>query len=144
MNSDNRKEVDFVLVRTMTPREVVRLLLDRFPQDRNLVCPDYAPSDDPFGAYDRFARLVIERSGDSTFIQLVALFIDELAMSKDWLVDNVLRASLLEGIANNGKVARIISRHLSPHSRNILHQVESDFYGRHQMDDESPGKSNLM
>ncbi len=144
MSSDDKKKVDFVLVRTMTPREVVRLLLDRFPNDRGVVCPDEDSLDYPFAAYDRFARLVIERSSDPAFIQLVALFIDELAISKDWLVDNVLRASLLEGIADNENVARMISRHLSPHSRSVLHEVESDFYGRHQMDDESPGKSKLM
>jgi len=60
----------------------------------------------------------------------VVFFIDELAQSKDPLVENVLLVSLLEGIAVDARVARTISRNLSPHSRSLLHEVESKIYGR--------------
>jgi hypothetical protein len=137
MSSDEHKAVDFILVRTMTPREVVCLLLNRFPTIRDLVCPNEDSFEDPFRVYDSFARVVIERSNDSGFIQSVALFIDELAKSKDPLTKDVLFASLLEGIADNAQVARMISRKINPHSRSLLHEVESKIYGRAPMGEET-------
>jgi len=130
MNSDNEKAVDFILVRTTTPRELVCLLLDRFAGVRDLVCPDEGCFEDPFRVYDSFAKVVIQRSKDLEFIQSVALFIDELAMSKESLIRDVLFASLLEGIAENEQVARLISRTVGPHSRCLLQEVESKIYKR--------------
>ena len=43
MSSDKDKAVDFLLVLTMTPRQVVTLLLSRYPTMRDLVCPDETP-----------------------------------------------------------------------------------------------------
>jgi hypothetical protein len=142
MSSDEGREVDFVLVRTMTPREVVRLLLDRFPAMRDLVCPDEDCFEDPFHVYDSFARVVIERSNDPGFIQSVVLFIDELAEGKGPLIYEVLMSSLLEGIAENEQVARMIERTMTPHSRSLLHDVESKIYGRAPSADESRDRHN--
>jgi hypothetical protein len=130
MSSDKDREVDFILVRTMTPREVVCLLLNRFPAMRDLVCPDEYCFELPTIVYDSFAKVVIERSGDPGFMQSVVPFIDELAESKDPLINEVLISCLLEGIAENEQVARMISRSISPKSRSLLHEVEINFYGR--------------
>jgi len=130
MSSDQHKTVDFVLVRTMTGRELVCLLLDRFPNVRDLVCPDKDSFEDPFRVYDSFAKMVIQRSNDSGFVQSVVLFIDELAETKGPLVYEVLMSSLLEGIAENEQVARKIERTMTPHSRALLHEVEIKIYGR--------------
>jgi hypothetical protein len=130
MSSDKDREVDFVLVRTMTEREVVCLLLERFPDIRDLVCPDEDCFELPTIVYDSFARIVIQRSADPGFTQSVALFIDELAENKSSLVQEVLIICLLEGLAADEQVARTISRKISPHSRSLLHEVESKFYGR--------------
>ena len=130
MSSDKDQRVDFVLVRTMTPREVVCLLLNRFPTIRDLVCPDEDCFELPTIVYDTFARIVRERSGDPSFLHSVAFFIDELAESKDPLIGDVLVVCLLEGIAENARLARTISRTLSPKSRGLLHEVESKVYGR--------------
>ena len=130
MSSEKDKEVDFVLVRTMTSRELVCLLLDRFPDVRELVCPDEDCFDLSTVVYDSFARIVIQRSNDPEFIQSVVLFIDELAESKGSLVYEVLMSSLLEGIAENPQVARMMSRTMTPHSRSLLQKVETEFYGR--------------
>jgi hypothetical protein len=130
MSSDKDREVDFVLVRTMKDRELVCLLLDRFPNIRDLVCPGEDCFELATIVYDSFARIVIQRSDDPGFIQSVALFIDELAESKGPLIYEVLMSCLLEGIAENEQVARMISRKISPHSRSLLHEVESNFYGR--------------
>lgn len=130
MSSDKDKGVDFILVRTMTPREVVYLLLSRFPTMRDLVCLDEDCFEAPTRVYDSFARIVRERSDDPGFIESVVRFIDELAESKDPLVKEVLLSSLLEGIAENAELARMISRSIIPQSRSLLQEVESKFYGR--------------
>jgi hypothetical protein len=133
MSSDTNKEVNFVLMRTMTPREFVSLLLSRFPATRDLVCPDEGCFEMPSVVYDSFAEIVRERSDDPAFIQSVALFIDDLADKREPLVTEVLLSSLLEGIAVDEQLARMISRIISPQSRSLLHQVESNFYGREPM-----------
>jgi|SRR5215469_1032013 len=130
MSSDKNKEVDFVLVRTMTDREWVCLLLDRFPNVRDLVCPDEDCFELSTIVYDSFARIVIERSDDPGFIQSVVIFIDELAENKSSLVQEVLITCLLEGIAADEQVARMIERTMTPHSRSLLHEVETKIYGR--------------
>lgn len=130
MNSGNDKTVDFVLVPTMSEREVVCLLLNRFPAVRDRVCPDEDYFEWPTIVYDSFATIVLEESDDSTFIQSVAQFIDELAESKDRLIKNVLDASLLESIAADPQFARRISSIISPQSRSRLHDVERKFYLR--------------
>ena len=130
MSLDKDKTVDFVLVRTMTDRELVCLLLDRFPDVRDLVCPDEDCFELSTIVYDSFARIVIQRSDDPGFIQSVVLFIDELAQSKSSLVQEVLITCLLEGIAADEKVARMIERTMTPYSRSLLHEVETKIYGR--------------
>jgi len=130
MSSDENKAVDFVLVRRMTDREVVCLLLDRFPDVRDRVCPEECDLELSTIVYDSFATIVIERADDPGFIQSVAFFIDELAENKDPLVQEVLIICLLEGIAAEEKVARMIERRMTPHSRSLLHEVETKIYGR--------------
>ena len=95
MSSDKDKAVDFLLVPTMTPRQVVSLLLSRYPTMRDLVCPDEHCFEEPTRVYDSFARVVIERSYDLDLIQSVVRFIDELAESNDPLIKDVLISSLL-------------------------------------------------
>jgi len=137
MSSGNDKTVDFVLVPAMSEREVVCLLLNRFPAVRDRVCPDEDYFEWPTIVYDSFATIVLEKSDDSTFIQSVGQFIDELAESKDRLIKNVLDVSLLEGIAADPQFARNISSIISPKSRSRLHEVERKFYGRVPLPEET-------
>ena len=138
MSLDKDKEVDFVLVHRMTDRELVCLLFDRFPNVRDFVCPDEDCFDLSTVVYDSFARIVIQRSGDPAFIQSVVLFIDELAENKSSFVQEVLTSCLLEGIAADEQVARMMERTMTPHSRSLLHEVESKFYGRTPSAEEIP------
>ncbi len=134
MDQDNENTVNFVIVPTMTSRELVCLLLERFPDVRELVCPDQDCFELSTIVYDSFATIVLERVDDPRFIQSVAFFIDELAEKKDRSVQEVLIVCLLEGIAANEKVARKIERTMTPHSRSLLHEVESKIYGRSPKD----------
>ena len=83
----------------MTSRELVCLLLERFPDVREVVC-DEDCFDLSTIVYDSFARIVIQRSDDAGFMQAVGSFIDELAESEGALVREVLTSCLLEGIAS--------------------------------------------
>ena len=83
---------------------------------RDLVCLDEDCFEEPTRVYDSFARIVRERSDDPVFIESVVQFIDELAERKDPLIREVLLSSLLEGIAENAQLARMISRSISPQS----------------------------
>jgi hypothetical protein len=100
------------------------------PNIRDLVCPDEDCFELATIVYDSFARIVIQRSDDPGFIQSVVLFIDELAENKSSLVQEVLITCLLEGIAADEQVARLIERTMTSHSRSLLHEVESKVYGR--------------
>ncbi len=137
MDQDKEKTVNFVIVPTMKEREVVGLLLDRFPDVRERVCPEEYYFELPTVVYDSFATIVIERADDPRFIQSVAFFIDELAENKDRSLHEVLIVCVLEGIAQNEQVARMISRMISPRSRSLLHEVERSFYGRSPQDRET-------
>lgn len=130
MSSDKRKEVDFVIVPTMRSRELVCLLLDRFPDIRDRVCPDEDCFELATIVYDSFSTIVIERAGDPGFLQSVVSFINELAENKSSLVQEVLSSCLLEGIASDEQVARMMERTMTPQSRRLLQEVETTFYGR--------------
>lgn len=140
MSVNEDKTVDFVLVRTMTDRELVSLLLNRFPNVRDLLRLDEDDFDLSTVVFDSFARVVIERSEDPGFLQSVAFFIDELAENKSSLVQEVLITCFLEGIAANEKVARMIELAMTPHSRNLLHEVEAKIYGRTPSAEESTNR----
>lgn len=136
MSPDKDKTINFVIVPTMSSRELVCLLLERFPNVRDLLCLDEDCFDLSTVVYDSFAGIVIQRSDDPEFIQSVGRFIDELAESKGSLVREVLITCLLEGIAADERVARMISRRISQRSRCLLHEVEIGFYGRTPSDED--------
>jgi hypothetical protein len=125
-----KENTDFVLVRTMTSREIVSLLLGRFPAMRELICPDEDYFDLHTCVYDSFAAEVVKRVDDQDFFKSVIQFIDDIADSKDPLLSNVLIVSLLEGIAADPEVARRVSAAADETARGLLRDVERTFYGR--------------
>jgi len=130
MSREKERGIDFVVVRTMTPREVVSLLLGRFPAVRDLVCTDEYCFEEPTRVYDAFAQEVIRRARDREFTTSVVQFIDELAESKDPLIGTVLVISLLEGIAADPGVAKEISAAIGEPAKALLQDVERKIYGR--------------
>lgn len=131
MRLETRKEgVNFIRVRTMTPREVVSLLLSRFPAIRDLICPDQDCLDLPTVVYDSFAAEVIKKADDPDFFESVIRFIDEIAESKDPLLSTVLVIDVLEGIAADPQVARKVSGAISENARALLRDVEMKVYHR--------------
>jgi hypothetical protein len=121
---------NFVLVPTMTPREVVSLLLVRFPAMRDLICPDEDCFNEPTLVYDSFAAEAVRRVDDRDVFKSVVQFIDDIAESKDPLLSTVLVISLLEGIAADPDVARRVSGAVDKTARGLLRDVERNFYHR--------------
>lgn len=128
--SAEKQGPNFVLVPTMTDREVVSLLLSRFPALREIVCPDENCFELPTIVYDSFAAEVVRRADDSIFLESVIRFIDDIAESKDPILSTVLVTCLLEGIASNPEVARKISGAVRENTRGLLREVETKIYHR--------------
>ena len=130
MGEGEKESVNFVIVPTMTPREVVSLLLDRFPAMRDRICLDEDCFDLPTCVYDSFATEVVRRVDDHDLFKSVIQFIDEIAESQDPTLRNVLYVCILEGIASDPDVARRVSGALGETARGLLRDVERDFYHR--------------
>ncbi len=81
-----KKGPDFVLVPTMTPREVVSLLLSRFPTMRDVICPDEDCFNEPTRVYDSFAAEMVKKADDRDIFESAIRFIDDIAKSKDPLL----------------------------------------------------------
>ncbi len=130
MGDTEKEGVNFVLVPTMTPREVVSLLLDRFPAMRDVICPDEDCFSEPTIVYDSFATEVVRRVDDRDLFDSVIRFIDDVAESRDPLLNNVLVVCLLEGIASDPDIARRVSGAVGETARTLLRDVERNFYHR--------------
>ena len=132
-DNDKKQEVgDFVLIPTMTPRDVVSFLLTNFPMMRNFICPDEECFEEPTRVYDSFATQVVKSMDDCQFINSVGYFINDAAANKDPLLREVLIADLLEGIAVEPEAARRLSRVLNENARKLLCDVEARIYGREE------------
>jgi hypothetical protein len=130
MGEAEKKDPNFVLVPTMTPHEVVSLLLSRFPAMRDVVCPDEDCFNEPTRVYDSFDAEVVRRVDDREVFQRVVRFIDDIAENRDPLLSTVLVISLLEGIAANPDVARRLSGAVGGTARMLLRDVERRIYQR--------------
>jgi hypothetical protein len=118
---------NFILVPTMTPHEVVSLLLSRFPAMRDLICPDEQCFEEPTCVYDSFAAEVVRRVDDRDLFESAIRFINDIAESKDPLLSTVLVISLLEGIAADPDVARKVPGAVSENARALLRDAEMKF-----------------
>lgn len=130
MEEAENNVLNFVIVPTMTPRDVVSLLLNRFPAMRDLICPDEDSFDLHTCVYDSFAAEVVRRIDDGDVFRSVIRFIDDIAESKDPLLQEVLVVCLLETFAGDPHIARRFSDAVGEHARTLLRDVERDFYHR--------------
>jgi hypothetical protein len=130
MGEAEKERPNFVLVRSMTPREVVSLLLSRSPAMHNAVCPDEDCFEQPTRVYDSFAAEVVKRVSDRDFFESAVRFINDIAESKDPLLSTVLVISLLEGIAADPDATRKLSISVGETARKLLRDVEWRIYHR--------------
>jgi len=113
---------DFIWIKTKTPEEVTSLLLERFPEVRDLASPSEFVLEDTFHAYGLFGAEIRRRIGDREFLQLAGSFINELGESRDPLIENVLEIGLLEDIAQESAAVTAISEYVSPKVKELLRE----------------------
>ena len=130
MGEADKEGPNFIIVPRMTDREAVSLLLSRFPAMRDLPCGVEDCLDLSTVVYGSFTSEVLRRSDDSALLESVVQFINEIAESKDRLLRNLLDDCLLDGIASSPDVAGKISGALSEKARELLRNVERNFYHR--------------
>jgi len=118
----------FIRKPSVTSGEAVALLKRRFPQESQL----FGSEEDPeipqqFYAYERLAEEIQNRTGDVFFLESVTRFINELSLSKDPLLENLLVVSLLERLAADPVVVSAMRPHLENEALNFLNAVEREF-----------------
>jgi hypothetical protein len=127
----NEYRPNFILVKTVTPAEAVSLLVDRFPFMLDLgESLEELKETGPFYTYVLFGEQVKRKQNDAAFLRLVSGFIDELAASNDWLLEEVLVVSLLEKLAEDPGLAAKLDVLISEKARGWLKDVERVIYKR--------------
>lgn len=125
------KKPDFILNKSKTATEVVALLLERFPDLREVVdSADELELAEPFHAYECFASEIQRRIQQREFLEAAAQFINELTESNDPLIRDVLVTSVFERIAEDKETARKIALHIGQKANSLLEDVESKIYKR--------------
>ena len=117
LRSVNREDIAFAL------------LFEHFPKIDGLDWPD----DRGFGphyAYERLASEILAKHKDDKLFKAACTFINELANSRDPLLQNILNVSLLESVAQDPSLANKLKASISDNARAILEKIEKEFYGR--------------
>jgi hypothetical protein len=126
---------DAVPVPMKGPEFAVRLLLDRFPSMGHLFDDtDYFETQDPepHRYYERFAEEVLRRQHEQEFMASAYTFINELALSHEYWIEEVLNVSLLEHLAQDPAFAARAYDYLNAEAQSLLRTIEKQMYGRHQ------------
>jgi hypothetical protein len=115
----------------MDAETAVALLVDRFPEVLARVdSPQDAFTASPYMAYGLFAQEIIEKEEDNTFLKKASGFINELAESRDSLLEEVLVVSVLERIAEDVSLTDRVKVQLRDKARSLLKRVEAEYFGR--------------
>lgn len=109
----------------------VTLLVDRFPEVLARVdSPQDAFTASPYMAYGLFAQEIVEKNEDDAFLKKASGFINELAESRDSLLEEVLVVSVLERIAEDVYLADKMKAQLGDKARSLMTRVETEYFGR--------------
>lgn len=112
---------------------VVRLLRERFPALAQLFGdPDNLDPEtpEPYFSYERFAEEVLRRQNDRNLVEATYAFINELALSRDYWLEEVFGVALLEHLAQDAAFAAAAYPHLNNDAQNALRAIEEQMYGR--------------
>jgi hypothetical protein len=117
----------------MGPEGAVRFLRVRFPELAHLFGdPENLDPEtpEPYHSYERFAEAVLRRQDDRIFLESVYAFINELAVSREYWLQEVLGVSLLESLARNAEFATALYPHLNTKAQEVLRAMEQQMCGR--------------
>jgi hypothetical protein len=115
----------------MDTATALAVLVDRFPEVLARVdSPQDAFMAPPYLGYGLFAQEIVTRREDDAFLNKASRFIDELAESGDSVLEEVLVVSVLERIAEDASLAQKVKAKLRERARNMMKQVEAEYFGR--------------
>lgn len=112
----------------MTPASAIYLLLERFPMLSVQVESEADLFDMPHVTYGLFATEIVDKVENPTFLREAAGFINELADSKDDLLEEYLVIDVLEAVAQFPSVLDALRPHLNPAASAFLMRIEKEFY----------------
>ncbi len=118
---------------TIRPSDALRLLWARFPElSQQFGDPDDPDPEtpEPHYSYSLFAEEVLRRKEDKLFLERVCTFINELALSRDSLLEELLATEVLEGLAQDPGMAATLYPKIVPEAQETLRAIEREMYGR--------------
>jgi len=113
---------------TLTSTDAVSLLVSGFPTLKPIIDEDELWAS-PHIAYGLLATELLGKE-DSSLLNSAAAFIDELANSGDKLIEELLVIDILEGIAQDPKIARRLKTKIGSKSAAFLERVEREYFRR--------------
>lgn len=114
----------------MTERDAISFLLTRFPELGKRIDDPEDLVASPHYVYAMLANEVLENRSDESLLNAVSRFIDELANSGNGLLEELLVVDVLEGLAEDATLARIIKAKVGPEAAAFLDRVEREYFGR--------------
>ena len=133
MNGNSIGLYDAVPVPVMGPTGAVRFLRSRFPELAHLFSdPDNLDLEtpEPYHSYGIFAREVLVRRDDRNLLPEVYRFIDDMALSGQSILQELLVIEVLKTLAQDAQFATSSYRHIHQEAGEALRDVERQIYGR--------------
>ena len=122
---------DFTTVKHLGPEGAVTLLRSRFPDlATEFSNPDNLEPNDPYHSYERFAEEVMVRRNETALLDRVFRFINELAVSSDHMLEDLLTVAVLESFAQDREFADLLYANIDPKPEETLRAIEKHYYGR--------------
>lgn len=115
------------------PSDAVRLLRSRFPELTHLFGdPEHIDPEvpEPYHSYERFAEVILKRQQDFNFLGPVYAFLNELALSREYWMQEALCVALLESLAQDAEFTANLYPHINTEARKVLKSIEERVYGR--------------
>ena len=107
----------------MGPEKAVELLRSA-PDLLGVLKSDDLEPHDPYHSYERFAEQVLLRKSETALIGRVVKFVDELAESRDSLLQDLLAVTVLESFAQDQEFADLLHYNVNERARKTLREVE--------------------
>lgn len=115
------------------PSDAVRLLRSRFPELAHLFGDPEHPdpeSPEPYRSYECFAEEILKRQQDSNFLGAVYAFLNELALSREYWLQEAFGVALMESLAQEAEFTANLYSHINVEAQEVLKNIEKGVYGR--------------
>ena len=124
---------DAIPVPMMQPDDTLQLLRKRFPELAHLFSdPEHLDPEapEPYHSYERLAEEILRRQNDSGFLEPVYAFLNELALSREYWLEEAFGVALMENLAQDAAFAAMLYPHINDEAQRVLKAIEQQVYGR--------------